>query len=47
VTNTGNSSAVNWDLASSFALLARISNAGSSTITGDIGTKSEVLQNPL
>ncbi|MFB0904159.1 MAG: ice-binding family protein [Nonlabens sp.] len=43
VTNTGSSSAVNWDLASSFALFSTggtISNAGSSTVTGDIGTKS-------
>jgi hypothetical protein len=49
VTNTGNSSAVNWDLASScpFSTGGTISNAGSSTITGDIGTKSEVLQNPF
>jgi hypothetical protein len=39
VTNTG---AVNWDLASSFPFSTggTISNAGSSTITGDIGTKS-------
>lgn len=43
VTNTTSSSAVSWDLLSAFVLFSTsgtISNAGSSTITGDIGTKT-------
>ncbi|WP_158588987.1 ice-binding family protein [Flavobacterium sp. 123] len=43
VTNSGSSSVINWDLISSFAIFSNggvVSNTGSSTIYGDIGTKT-------
>jgi hypothetical protein len=43
VTNTTSSSALSWDLLSSFAIFSTggaISNTGNSTVTGDIGTKN-------